>query len=287
MRTRSTLQHGPVTGHQFAYSPTRLVKPFPVWCYTLGNALIDTGQRHCQADVLTTFATQQLEKIILTHFHEDHSGNATALAQQHNCPVLTGDLTAQRIANGFTLLPYERFWFGAIDACSSASGVVVKPLPTEITAGDYRLKPIFTPGHSNDHHVFLEPREGWLFAGDFYVGNLKIFRRGENIYQMIDSTRTVLQHDFNTVFCGHNPVPTTGKLAIERKLNYLETIVERVLAAHKRGLRGQALVGAAGLREQWGVKLFTQNDVGADYIVQSVLNDASPANPPTAPVVEP
>ncbi len=273
MRTRSVRKHGPVTGYQFAHSPTRFVKPFPVWCYKLGNTLIDTAQRHCQPDVLAAFASQPIEQIVLTHFHEDHSGNAAALARQHHCPVLTGNLTARRIATSFRLLPYEQFWFGAIDACSPASGVVVNPLPADIIVGDYRLKPIFTPGHSDDHHVFLEPREGWLFAGDFYVGNLKIFRRGENIYQMIVSTRAVLQHDFDTVFCGHNPVLRQGKAAVERKLHYLETIVERVLAGHRRGLGGQALLRAAGLREQWGVKFFTQNDVGADYIVQSVLND--------------
>ncbi len=274
MRTLSTRQHGPVTGYQFGYSPTRLVKPFPVWCYKLGNTLIDTAQRHCQTDVLAAFGEERLEQVILTHFHEDHSGNAAALAGQHQCPVLTGEKTAQRIATSFRLLPYEQFWFGAIDACSGVSGVLVKPLPDEITAGDYRLKPIFTPGHSDDHHVLLEPREGWLFAGDFYVGNLKIFRRGENIHQMIDSTRAVLQHDFDTVFCGHNPVLKQGKAAVERKLNYLETIVERVVAGAQRGLSGQALLRAAGLHEQWSVKFFTQNDVGANYIVQSVLNDA-------------
>jgi glyoxylase-like metal-dependent hydrolase (beta-lactamase superfamily II) len=274
MQTCSMLQHGPVLGYQFGYSPTRFVKPFPVWCYRLGNTLIDTAQRHCQPSVLATFSGQEIDQILLTHFHEDHSGNVAALARQYHCPVITGDLTAQRIATSFKLMPYERFWFGAIDACSSDSGVEIKGLPAEISVGNYCLKPMPTLGHSDDHHVFLEPREGWLFAGDFYVGNLKFFRRGENIYQMIASTRAVLEHDFDTVFCGHNPVLANGKAAVTRKLNYLETIVERVQTGAKQGLQGQALLRAAGLNEQWGAKIFTQNDVGTDYLVLSVLNDA-------------
>lgn len=271
MRIRSTLHHGPVEGYQFGYSPVRFVKPFPVWCYYLHDTLIDTGQRHCQADVLATFRPKPIRQIILTHFHEDHSGNVAALARAHEAPVLTGTITAERIRASFPLLAYEQFWFGAIDPCSAEAGVVVQPLPEVISVGPYGLRPMLTPGHSDDHHVLLEPNEGWLFAGDFYVGKLKIFRRGENIYQMIESTRRVLQYDFDTVFCGHNPVLKHGKTAVRQKLQYLEDIVGRVQQAYDRGVRGQALVKVAGLREQWAVKLFTQNDVGADYVVRSVL----------------
>ena len=271
MKIRQTLQHGPVRGYRFGYSPVRFVQPLPVWCYYVDGLLIDTAQRHMQCEVLSAFSDQRIEQIALTHFHEDHSGNAAALRNQHGCPVLAGDLTAQRIADGFALLPYERFWFGPVDPCPG-----VLPLPTLIETDHYRLQPIHTPGHSHDHHVLLEADEGWLFAGDFYIGNLRIFRRGENIYQMIDSTRRILTHDFDTVFCGHNPVLTGGRRAIERKLNYLETLVERVRDAHRCGLRGLALAQAAGLREQWWLRAFTGNDVGAVYLIRSILNDARP-----------
>lgn len=269
MKTQRTLVHGPVRGYQFGYSPVRYVRPVPVWCYSVDGLLIDTAMRHCQRDVLQTFADQRVEQIVLTHFHEDHSGNAAALRRAHGCPVRAGTLTAQRVAQPFRLLPYERFWFGAIDACPG-----VEPLPPVVEAGPYRLKPIPTFGHSDDHHVFLEAGQGWLFAGDFYIGNLKVFRRGENIYRMIDSTRHVLTYDFDTLFCGHNPVLTGGRQAVERKLRYLETLVERTQAAHRRGLRGPALVQTAGLREQWLLRLFTQDDVSAYYAIQSILTDA-------------
>ncbi|AQG81645.1 MBL fold metallo-hydrolase [Spirosoma montaniterrae] len=266
MKIQQTLQHGPVRGFRFGYSPTRLMRPVPVWCYYLNGLLIDTAQRNMQRDVLRTFARYQIGQIALTHFHEDHSGNAAALRGQHNCPVLAGPLTAERIATTFPLLPYERFWFGQIEPCPGAL-----PLPNLLTAGPYTLRPIATLGHSDDHYVFLEEREGWLFAGDFYIGNLKVFRRGENIHQMIAATRHLLTYDFDTVFCGHNPVLTGGRRAVERKLHYLETLVERVQDAHRRGVRGQALVRAAGLQEQWWLRAFTTNDVSSMYIIESIL----------------
>ncbi len=266
MRVRSTLRHGPVEGYQFGYSPVRFVKPIPVWCYFLHDTLIDTGSRHCQREVLETFAQKPIRQVLLTHFHEDHSANAHALRQQHNCPVRAGVLTTQRIGQAFPLMAYERFWFGSIDPCPGA-----EVIPDRIDVGPYTLQTLPTLGHSDDHHVFYEADEGWLFAGDFYIGNLKIFRRGENIRHMIESTRAILKLDFDTVFCGHNPVLKGGKAAVARKLQYLEDIIGNVLAGYERGLRGSALLEAARLREQWPIRLLTQHDVGADRIVESVL----------------
>lgn len=268
MKIQQTLQHGPVQGYRFGYSPLRFVRPVPVWCYLVDGLLIDTAQRHMQREVLGALASQRVDRIVLTHFHEDHSGNAAALRNQHQCPVLAGPLTADRVASSFQLLPYERFWFGKIDPCPG-----VLPLPPVLTTGRYAFESIHTPGHSDDHHVLLEAREGWLFSGDFYIGNLRLFRRGENIYHMIDSTRRILTYNFDTVFCGHNPVLREGRRAVELKLHYLETLVERVLAAHERGLSELSIGRTAGLQEQWWLRGFTGNDVGVIHLIRSILND--------------
>jgi ribonuclease/clavin/mitogillin len=272
MKVQKMVQHGPVHGYRFGYSPLGLVRPVSVWCYWIDGMLIDTAQRHMQQEVHNALSPHHIDRIVLTHFHEDHSGNAASLRREHNCPVLAGALTAQRVATGFPLLRYEKFWFGAIEPCPD-----IVLLPPTLETEHYRFRAIATPGHSDDHVVLLEANEGWLFAGDFYIGNLRIFRRGENIYQMIESTRRMLTYDFDTVFCGHNPVLNDGRRAVERKLEYLETLVERVRTGYERGLRGSALVKSAGLQEQWWLRAFTENDVGVTYLIQSILQDSSTA----------
>ncbi len=268
MKITRRLTHGPVEGFQFGYSPVRFIRPVPVWCYLVDGLLIDTAQRIRQRDVLTTFGERHIEQIVLTHFHEDHSGNAYALSQQQQCPVLASTLTAQRIARGFPLLPYERFWFGKIDPCPNTL-----PLPEAVRTEHFQFKTISTLGHSDDHHVLLEPNQGWLFAGDFYIGNLKIFRRGENIYQQIEAARQLLTYNFDTLFCGHNPVLTGGREAVLRKKQYLENLVEQVQTAHRQGLSETHTLRAVGLKESWFYRAFTSNDVAAAYLIRSVLND--------------
>ena len=270
----SSLRHGPVAGHQFGFSRLPWPKPIPVWTYFVDGLLIDTGSRHTQRAVLQTYATYSIRQIALTHFHEDHAANAAALARQHHCPVRCGAETARLITQSYPLLPYEHYWFGPIDPCSAAVGVaVLDTFPEPFETEQHRFLPIATPGHCPDHHVLLEPDEGWLFSGDFYVGNLRVFRQGENIYQQIEAAKQVLSLDFDTLFCGHKPVLKAGKAAVQRKIDHLQRIVDCALEGEKEGLSEAEILSKSGLREDWFMRFFTSNDVAVTYLVRSALRD--------------
>ncbi|MBO0938949.1 MBL fold metallo-hydrolase [Fibrella sp. HMF5335] len=274
IRVTNSLQHGPVEGFQVGYSRLPWPKPIPVWTYYVDGLLIDTGSRHMQREMLTHYAQHPIEQIALTHFHEDHAANAAALARQHKCPVWCGPLTAQLITKSYHLLPYEHYWFGPIEACSAAVGIDVRPtFPVPLETERYRFIPISTLGHSDDHHVLLEPNEGWLFSGDFYVGNLRVFRRGENIYQQIEAARQVLTLDFDTLFCGHRPTLTNGKAAVRRKMDYLQGIADESLDGQRKGLSERAIVRRLRMREDWFMRAFTSNDVAVTYLIRSALHD--------------
>ena len=275
IRVTDSLQHGPVEGFQVGYARLPWPKPIPVWTYYVDGLLVDTGSRHMQREVLAYYAPYPIRQIALTHFHEDHAANAAALARQHTCPVVCGPLTAERIAQPYHLLPYERYWFGPIEACSAAVGIDVRPtFPQPVHTERYTFIPIPTLGHSDDHFVLLEASEGWLFSGDFYVGNLKVFRQGENIYQQIEAARQVLTLDFDTLFCGHRPTLTNGKAAVQRKVEHLQRIVDGSLDGQRKGLSEAAIVRSLGMREDWFMRAFTSNDVAVTYLVRSALHDA-------------
>lgn len=241
-----------------------------VFCFYIDGLLIDTAQRHCEQRLLAALRAKPLEQVVLTHWHEDHTGNVAVLQKAHRPLVYAPEYTIEKVKTGFEVLPYEQFFFGKIKPASEP----IRVLPPIIQTPHYAFRPIFTPGHSVDHHVLLEPNQGWLFAGDLFVGvKIKFFRKGENIYQQMDSIKRVLQEDFEVVFCAHNPQLRHGKKAFEAKLQYFEDLVGQTTRLRQKGLSLNAIMAALNKPEYHLLKWFTFGDVSVRYLLESILYD--------------
>ena len=240
-----------------------------VHCYLVGDTLIDCGQTRMARSMKAFARDHRIRRLLLTHHHEDHSGNAAMVARTCGATVMGHPMTIHKMKHIHPILPYQHFMWGR------ARRVDVSPLPTVVESDGYRFLPVHTPGHSKDHTVYLESDRGWLFSGDLYLGDrIKFFRTDERIDLQIRSLQTVLQYDFEALFCGHHPALKNGRRRLRCKLAYLEDIAGRVRVLMTRGLPEREIIRRLDTSQDRLVKTITMGNVSFANMVRSAIRAA-------------
>lgn len=271
MKIVRKIHFGPVTAYQLGYSP---IGPplMSVHLYVVDGVVIDTAQHHMRAEAIRMLKDHVIKKVLLTHYHEDHSGNAAEIRRMFSAEVLGHPLTAEKMNGGLKILPYQHLVWG------KAGQVKVASLPGTIDTGSCHFIPVHTPGHSKDHTVYLETRNGWLFSGDLYLGDrIKYFRSDEKISDQMTSLKTVLNLEFNALFCGHHPISKGGKSRLAAKLAFLEDFYGRVTDLHRKGLSEADIISRLDLKQDRLVKWITMGNACFANMVRSVLLDSRKA----------
>ena len=200
--------------------------------YRLGSTLIDSGPSNQCLDITGYLAEKNFDKLILTHHHEDHSGNAAAISKKFKIPVYAHESGISDLEKGFSLKLYQKIFWGRADTFKA------EPLMPLIDTGTgLFLKPVHTPGHSHDHVCFLEEKNKWLFTGDLFLSpKPRFFRIDENLELQIRSLEKILSYDFEIVFCSHSGIVENGYSLIEKKLIYFKELVKKVKKMSSDGL---------------------------------------------------
>jgi glyoxylase-like metal-dependent hydrolase (beta-lactamase superfamily II) len=263
MNIVETQQFGEVEAIKLGYGP--IGPPFmSVYLYILDGPVIDTGQRNMQKSVIDLLGEKELHQVLLTHHHEDHSGNASAICRQHHIEAYGHPVGVEKMTTGFKILPYQRLIWGR------AERTRLLPLGPAVESNQYNLVPVHTPGHSKDHTVFREQNNGWLFSGDLYLGpKIKFFRSDENIIEQIESLKKVLKIDFDALFCAHNPCPQNGKSKLKQKLQFLEDIVGQIQELKAAGITRSAIYQQVDPGIDRWVKLMTMGNVSFVNMLRS------------------
>ena len=201
-------------------------------CYRLGTTLIDSGSANCWPLVRHFVQERPLQTLLLTHHHEDHSGNAARIQQLTGVRVMASAQALEPLATGWRLQPYQHLLFGRPQRLQA------EPVPEMIELeGNYRLQAIATPGHATDLVCYLEAERGWLFTGDLFIGaRTRFLRRDEDLGAHLRSLRKVLSHDFQTIFCAHRGLVEDGKSALAAKLEHLECLCAQSHELYRQGL---------------------------------------------------
>lgn len=197
-----------------------------LWCTKTNKAaLSDPGGDLSRLKAAVEEHGVDLEKIIITHGHLDHCGQAGMLAEELGIPI-----------EG----PHEddRFWIDQLDGDGARYGMVAKSFEPDrwlkdgdkVTVGDLVLDVIHCPGHTPGHVIFYHEPSKLAVVGDvLFQGSIgrTDFPRG-NHQDLIDAITQKLWPlgDDVTFIPGHGP---TSQFGYERKTNAF--VADDVLAA--------------------------------------------------------
>jgi len=201
-----------------------------VFAYFVDGILVDTGPSRFAREFTDFFKSRPISHVVLTHHHEDHSGNAAWLEKQ-GLPVHIHP-TAIHICREQARLPlYRHIFWGGRGKFSPL------PLPGSLEGKGRVWQVIETPGHTCDHIALYSPELGILFTGDlFVIPKTRLILKSESIPEIMRSLRLLLTKDFHTLYCGHAGMVENGREMLGMKLDYLENLTGEVLELYRKGL---------------------------------------------------
>jgi hydroxyacylglutathione hydrolase len=148
-----------------------------------------------------------IEMIVLTHCHHDHSGAAPALKEATGAQLLLSEKEVGCIGDDLTTVAYL---FGQQAPEYKVDGTLKEGMVLDI--GQWKLQVMETPGHSEGSICLYEPQEKVLFSGDtvFPDGNIgRTDMYGGDTIKLIKSIEKLTQLDVSIMYPGHMEI--TGR----------------------------------------------------------------------------
>ena len=200
--------------------------------YWVDGLMVDTGCAHTVRELLQALDDLQVLWIVNTHSHEDHIAGNGRLQAKFRSEIFAHPqaLPILEQPRRNRLRPYQLLMWGYPEP--SHGKEIGEFLETE----RHRFEVIHTPGHSPDHICLYEPKQGWLFTGDVYVGGRdRALRLDYNVWQIIDSLKRLASLEVEILFPGSGTPRVSPHEELSRKIRYLEGTGERVLELHRQG----------------------------------------------------
>ena len=168
-------------------------------------------------DYWNELGSPRIDAILITHGHGDHTGGLDRLQEAFDCPVRCHPKLAPRLQH-------------------TLGGVSVNALranETITTGGGVTLRPLFTPGHEDDHVCYFLRPDRVLFSGDNLLGNSSSSVR--NLKQYLTSLGRMARTRPVVVCPGHGNTIIRGQQRIQQQIAHRISREDQVLAALNAG----------------------------------------------------
>lgn len=231
---------------------------YDVSAYVVRGILVDTGFRHVRGDLARAIAELRPHGVIVTHWHEDHAGNAPTLAT--TLPIWMPEYTERKLRERPQVKLYRHFTWGRPRALAGA----LQPL--EIAP----LRTIATPGHSPDHHVVFDPDTETLFSGDLWLGvRVRVVGMSEDPYEIIRSLDVAIALRPKRMFDAHRGLVDAPVAALEAKRDWLLVTVAEIERRLSAGDSERAILRAV-LGGEERTALVSQGEYARRNLVRAV-----------------
>ena len=196
-----------------------------------GLVLIDTGVPESEGKILDAIREigmrpEEVERILVTHLHADHTGSLSAVKEATGAPAVMHPLDAEVVRRGETMRPAQpgpgliNKLLGLLMAVMPRpSGIEPVEIEEEVIDGDEvvgGLRVVHVPGHAAGQVALLWPEEGGvLFVADAATNMLGLGYAP--IYEDMEKGRASLSRlaalDFDVACFGHGKAIVGGAAA--------------------------------------------------------------------------
>ncbi len=236
--------------------------------YFVDGTLIDAGPTNAQVDFAAILGQVDAEQLVLTHHHEDHTGNAVFASNHLDRLPLAHGLALPLVRNPKPLPVYRRVAWG------DPGGFEAEALGKVLHTREHAFNVIHTPGHSPDHIALHEPERRWLFVGDLYISpRLEVLRDDEDITASIRSMRKLLELPDCALFCQHSGPHKSHQKCLGSKLDFLLGLQGRATVLHDEGCSPTEIARRLKI-EKPVTKLFSRGEFSAVNLITALLHDA-------------
>ncbi|WP_031555372.1 MBL fold metallo-hydrolase [Lachnospira multipara] len=173
--------------------------------------LIDPGAEAKRLLKLISDKGWNIEKILLTHGHFDHTGAVNEIRAALGIPVIAHKRADQYLLDGYMNLSAEcgsSIIIGGVKYADDGDILSLEANP------NFKLKVIYTPGHTTDSIIFYSERDLVAFVGDTIfkgcIGNYKY--PGGNFKNLQDSIidKIFTLPDETMLLSGHSDKTSVG-----------------------------------------------------------------------------
>ncbi len=193
------------------------------------NSYLIVGEKTCLLDpgpaderqldaILDALGDNNLDYILVTHTHRDHSPGALRL-QQATGAQLVGLAVPDAVGQDQTFHPSSYWQDGDV-----------------IDGGDYSIELLHTPGHVSNHLCFLLAEERLLFTGDHVLQGTTpvILPPDGNMSHYLESLRRLQAMDLQMLAPGHGEVMHDPQLEFSNLIAHRLQREAKVLAGLQR-----------------------------------------------------